>query len=236
MNAHTTHPLVESYLRDLEGLLQGIDAGERAEVLAGVREHLDGALPAGAGDDQVRSALAELGSPQAIADEAYASEPRPPAGRGPMSRPWVPLTVGILLGLALLGIVLAAGSLAAYSTSETVGMDAAGNEITDEDLQFSGVGPAGAVMALMFTWIFWLPATVLAVASPLWTGRQKVALALLGPGSAAVLVGLPELSWAFARNQLAINAAAWTSLVLVVIGGGWLLIRLCRAAARRSST
>lgn len=102
MNAHATHTLVERYLRDLEGLLQGIDAGERAEVLAGVREHLDGALPPEAADDQVRSALAELGPPQAAADEAYAGRPAHPASRGAvLSHPWVPLTVSALDVLAL---------------------------------------------------------------------------------------------------------------------------------------
>ena len=44
MSAHTTHPLVDAYLRDLELLLHGVEPGERAEVLAGVREHLDGRL------------------------------------------------------------------------------------------------------------------------------------------------------------------------------------------------
>lgn len=75
MTSAVTHPLVSAYLRDLERLLGGIDAGERAEVLAGVHEHLDVTLPPGASDDDVRHTLAELGSPQSVADEAYAGRP-----------------------------------------------------------------------------------------------------------------------------------------------------------------
>ena len=75
----TTHPLVASYLEDLDQLLAGIDPGDRAEVMAGVREHLDTALPGSdpVTDDDVRAALTELGPPHAVADEAYAG--RPPA-------------------------------------------------------------------------------------------------------------------------------------------------------------
>lgn len=61
MTPTTTHPLVASWLRDLDLLLYGIEPGERAEVLAGVREHLDASLPPGSGDDDVRAVLAELG-------------------------------------------------------------------------------------------------------------------------------------------------------------------------------
>ena len=63
----------------LNRLLAGIDPGDRAEVMSGVREHLDTALPGSdpVTDDDVRAALAELGPPHAVADEAYAG--RPPA-------------------------------------------------------------------------------------------------------------------------------------------------------------
>ena len=55
MSPRTTHPLVDAYLRDLELLLHGVEPGERAEVLAGVREHLDGSLTPGADDRAVRA-------------------------------------------------------------------------------------------------------------------------------------------------------------------------------------
>jgi uncharacterized membrane protein len=106
MSSHTTHPLVGSYLRDLELLLHGIEPGERAEVLAGVREHLDGSLAAGADDASVRAVLAELGPPQAIADEAYAGRPAPAAMRTNPSQ-WQAVTA---CGLNALGLLLTAFS------------------------------------------------------------------------------------------------------------------------------
>ena len=73
MTPGTTHPLVAAYLEELDGLLAGIEPRERADVMLGVREHLDGALGATGGTDQeVREALAELGPPQLVANEAYA--------------------------------------------------------------------------------------------------------------------------------------------------------------------
>ena len=80
MSTPVTHPLVGAYLRDLEMLLHGIEPGERAEVLAGVDEHLEVSLGPEASDDDVRRALAELGSPQSVADEAYAAPDRKLSG------------------------------------------------------------------------------------------------------------------------------------------------------------
>ncbi len=72
MTSALSHPLVSAYLRDLDLLLHGVEPGERSEVLAGVHEHLDASLLPGASDEDVRRSLAELGSPQSVADEAYA--------------------------------------------------------------------------------------------------------------------------------------------------------------------
>ncbi|MFW5469260.1 hypothetical protein ACOCJ4_04355 [Knoellia sp. CPCC 206435] len=47
MTTPVGHPLVDAYLRDLELLLDGVDPGERAEVLAGVHEHLEVSLASG---------------------------------------------------------------------------------------------------------------------------------------------------------------------------------------------
>ncbi|MFW5475101.1 HAAS signaling domain-containing protein [Knoellia sp. CPCC 206450] len=74
MTPATTHPLVAAWLRDLDLLLHGVEPGERAEVLAGVHEHLDATLPPGSSDADVRRVLADLGSPQSVADETYAGQ------------------------------------------------------------------------------------------------------------------------------------------------------------------
>ncbi|SDP32550.1 hypothetical protein SAMN04489867_2079 [Pedococcus dokdonensis] len=237
MSSSTTHPLVGSYLRDLELLLHGVEAGERAEVLAGVREHLDGTLAPGADDTAVLAALDELGSPQAIADEAYAGRPAtPPASPprpGAMSRAWVPVTVGVLLGLALLVTVLVIGSLGSYATSD--GLSSDGTTVVDPEVQFTSPGPGGVVIGLLASWFFWVPATILTLASPLWTNRQKVTLCLLTPLALVALVALPTIGWQSSHTELGINLGAWTSLALVLLGGGVLVWRLCRAAARKTA-
>ena len=101
MSAHTTHPLADAWLRDLELLLHGIDPGERAEVLAGVREHLDGSLPPDATDDDVRRALADLGSPQSVADEAYADRAIPAPRATTPGSPWLGITASCINALAM---------------------------------------------------------------------------------------------------------------------------------------
>lgn len=98
MTTPLAHPLVSSYLRDLEMLLHGVDPVERADVLGGVREHLDASLVPGASDDDVRAALAELGSPHAVADEAHAG--RPANELPPPQRPrWLAPVACILNGI-----------------------------------------------------------------------------------------------------------------------------------------
>lgn len=109
MSTPVTHPLVGAYLRDLEMLLHGIEPGERAEVLAGVDEHLEVSLGPEASDDDVRRALAELGSPQSVADEAYAGRPAPaaPSPAVPIRRrpsPWL-AHVACLVNALMLAVV-----------------------------------------------------------------------------------------------------------------------------------
>ncbi len=70
-----THPPVVAYLDRLERLLDGASPETRAEVMAGVREHLEARLATDAGPDEVRSVLSELGTPEQITDEAYPPAP-----------------------------------------------------------------------------------------------------------------------------------------------------------------
>ncbi|MBF5082637.1 hypothetical protein [Quadrisphaera sp. INWT6] len=75
------HPLVHAYLSDLGRALAGADPRERADVLDGVREHLDEALGDGAPVEtaDVRRVLADLGPVEAIAAQATRAElPAPP--------------------------------------------------------------------------------------------------------------------------------------------------------------
>ncbi|MGB7982420.1 MAG: hypothetical protein WCF36_16695 [Candidatus Nanopelagicales bacterium] len=231
-----THPLVASYLEDLDQLLAGIDPGDRAEVMAGVREHLDTALPGNdpVTDDDVRAALAELGPPHAVADEAYAGRPPatpPPAPRvGPMSRVWVPILVVILQVIALLFVLIIVGGFPAVTTSSvTAGAD--GVEVPGS-AELTGSPLLGSLAAIMFTLPLWATVALLVGLSPLWAGREKAAVVLLVPGAALLMGVLPLIGyWLVGVNGVYIGT--WTAVTLILFGGGWLMTRLTRRAAAR---
>jgi uncharacterized membrane protein len=154
MSPQTTHSLVDAYLHDLELLLHGIEPGERAEVLAGVREHLDGSLAPGADDASVRAVLAELGPPQAIADEAYAGRPGPPSHTTPAQ--WQAVTACAINALGLVLIV--------FST-------------------WWAMGPSTVIESGMLFAVPWCATFVLSMLAQTWTSRQRLASALLFPAT-----------------------------------------------------
>jgi len=117
-----TDPIARTarYQDDLARLLAALEPVQRAEVLDGVREHIDAALaevghtPTDADVDRI---LGELGSPGMVAEAALAERPAAegaaaawlgaaPAGgswREQLMGRWVPPTV--VIGLFLLGIL-----------------------------------------------------------------------------------------------------------------------------------
>jgi hypothetical protein len=232
----TTHPLVASYLEELGRLLAGIDPGDRAEVMAGVREHLDTALPGNdpVSDDDVRAALAELGPPHTVADEAYAGRPPatpPPAPRvGPMSRVWVPILVVILQVIALLFVLIIIGGMGAVSMVTTT-VDG----VTDPgSAELTGSPLLGSLSAIMFTLPLWATIALLVGLSPLWAGREKATVVLLVPGAALLMGVLPLIGyWLVGVNG--VYAGTWTAVAFILFGGGWLMTRLTRRAAGRAA-
>ncbi|MEO7270026.1 MAG: hypothetical protein ABIW49_12550 [Knoellia sp.] len=242
MTSALSHPLVSAYLRDLELLLHGVEPGERAEVLAGVHEHLDTSLAPSASDEDVRRSLAELGSPQSVAEEAYAGRPsfavsRPPTTAvrpGVMSRGWVPVTAGILIGLALCLVLLAVGAGSGYSTTSINSSDPSSQGFPQEVTLFNS-GPSALIAGLLFSWPLWVSAAVIVGISPLWTSRQKWSLQLLTPVSAIILWALPAIGWTLTRAELGINIGAWAGLSLTIVGGGFLLLRTCRTGTRQAN-
>ena len=230
----TTHPLVASYLQYLDQLLAGIHPGDRAEVMAGVREHLDTALPGSdpVTDDDVRAALAELGPPHAVADEAYAGRPPatpPPAPRvGPMSRVWVPVLVVILQVIALLFVLIIIGGMSAVVTTTVNGAtDPASAELTGSPL-------LGSMAAIMSTLPLWATIALLVGLSPLWVGREKAAVAALVPGAALLMGILPLIGYGLVGVN-GVYAGTWIAVALILFGGGWLMTRLTRRAAARAA-
>lgn len=110
MNSTRRRPAVERYLDELDEALRDMRADDRAEIVAGVREHIEASL----GDDDVddgriRRVLADVGDPLAIAaahGEGEGGAQRPDefgraSSRVPMlERDWVPAAtvLAFLLG------------------------------------------------------------------------------------------------------------------------------------------
>ncbi len=80
MNTTKHHRLADDYLRRLERAAQRLPRGDRDELVAEIRSHLDAGLPPDAGEAEVRNLLATLGSPEEIV--AAAGVVRPPQRRG----------------------------------------------------------------------------------------------------------------------------------------------------------
>lgn len=207
MTSALSHPLVSAYLRDLELLLRGVEPGERAEVLAGVHEHLDASMAPGASDDQVRRSLAELVSPQSVADEAYAGRPAPASAAPPQSRPnpWPAQIANVINGLSLLLLAL---------------------------LTLLRVMGSGATAPHSIEWIFfgatfaipWLLLVVLTSFTDAWGSGDKVRSILLYP---MTLVTLAVATWLVGLAQF--DVLGVLAALLVLAGGVWILIRLIRA-------
>jgi hypothetical protein len=225
---HTTHPLAAAYLRELDRLLAGLGPGDRAEVLTGVREHIDDALAGRPqpGAREVQAVLAELGPPEAVADEAYAGLPAatplaPPPRRLALERAWVPTAVVILLSLALLGMVSTWAGMVGYAGSGT-------------DVSYTAAFPTATFVLLLVTSVLWVPAAALALMSSLWSSREGRELALLAPGVAVAMTLLPDLGYYLSHREIGINIGAWSAVALALLGGSWLLWHHTRAAMRRA--
>lgn len=71
----TAHPLVEGYLRSLEGAAKVLPRRERDELVAEIRAHLDEAVPPSASEADVRNAIDALGAPWDIVAAAGGEKP-----------------------------------------------------------------------------------------------------------------------------------------------------------------
>lgn len=223
------------YLDDVARRLTDLDPGERAEILAGLREHLAGALAEGpqpptAAD--VGRVLDELGPPEDVAaaaladlDRGSAHGPRSsrPVGRSPvLSRAWMPAVVGALLVLGcavVLGPALVAAVRLAFN-----GAPADGSVMSAELL---AVG-AGAVLGLPV----WALAAGLMLTSPLWAGAYRLLGVLLLPGlvlATAVVLGV--------AGSALLNASGLVPVAGVLVlaaAASWSVVKVWRSGAARA--
>lgn len=210
MTTPLAHPLVSSYLRDLEMLLHGVDPVERADVLGGVREHLDASLIPEASDDDVRAVLAELGSPHAVADEAYADRISPaPVATLPSQptrpSPWTAHVACFLngVGLAFIAILTLVGAFSSGFMAPH-----------PSELAFVGT-------AFIIPWFFLM---VLTSMSEVWGSRDKFRSILLYPVTWIALAVSTSLF-----GLTGVGALARIAAVVVITGAAWTLVRLVRA-------
>ena len=233
---HTVHPLVARYLHDLDVLLEGIEPVERAEVVEGVREHIETSLSHTEGaDSDVRTALDEVGPASAVAEEAWAGRTSPaPSSRLPWaSRAWLPNAVAFFEAVTLLVVMVAVGGSAAVSTSSGTVTTADGQSTTEVTRSSFDGSISSALTALVAAIPFWLVILVLVGLSALWTARQKAILMVLPLASAIAFAGLPMLGHALIGIN-GVYAGAWTALALTIGGGGFLVVALVRGAVGRS--
>ncbi|MEP7332794.1 MAG: hypothetical protein ABI692_11950 [Terracoccus sp.] len=201
-----THPLVDAYLDRLSRLLDGASRETRSEVMAGVREHLDVRLPADASLEQVRSVLSELGTPEQIADEAWAAAPdrgSTPISPRLMERAWVPV---IVMFVSLLWLVAPAVIVVGSSGDSALALHPA------ELLALLFVPPAWPVVAL-FVGI-----------SRLWITSEKVVLIAALPALAGWLLILTPLP----------NVLRTVAGLLGVLIVAWVVVRAGRKGLARA--
>ncbi|GGB83413.1 hypothetical protein N798_05210 [Knoellia flava TL1] len=202
MTPATTHPLVAAWLRDLELMLHGVEPGERAEVLAGVHEHLDATLPPGSTDADVRRVLADLGSPESVADEAYAG--RPPLAVTP-SHPGSPLPAMVAVAVNALCIVLLL-----------------------LPVLFGALHAAEILMALPIVALPWVVVSVLTATSTRWTSREKAAAIGLLP---ATILALSLVVWLM-MALIGPHIVNLVPTLAILGTASWVLVRLGRSALR----
>lgn len=239
------HHLVGAYLDEVETGLRDIEisGSDRAEVLAGLRDHVAEALAEQAGDRaptdaEIRDVLAALGSPDDVvrgyaehtsgrderrhgASAAHGSKggTSGTSGRAWHDRRWVPWLVAILQVItwvvSYVSIVLA-GGLAGPTRSVGRGPDA--GRVVDwgraADQALSGL------VAAAIPW--WAILGTFVLASRLWSRRERhlhlalPAIAVLTPVVVSVLVVL------LGESRLA-EAAGWVALAAVLL---WLILAL----------
>jgi len=102
----TTHPLAAEYLRELQRRARAVPRGQREELVAEIRSHLESAIGPDATEADVRNVIDDLGPPSAIV-----AATRPEGAAGGRAREVIalvllvtgfPFVIGWMVGAALL--------------------------------------------------------------------------------------------------------------------------------------
>lgn len=226
----TEHPSVTAYLNELTRLLREAQPEDRAEVVAGVRDHLEAALaeqpePA---DADIQEVLSRLGPPEDVAREALGNASQTVNATPWHSRGWVPVTVVVLQFLALLlGLLVGVANMKWTSLSYT-SLDVQ-PAVAFDLFQVLLAAPV-TLLAGVLPWLLMLG---LVLPSRLWATREKTTHALLLPLSGLVATATPAAAWLLTRDETGMLVGAGAGLAWVIGGVALVLVILTRRALRR---
>ncbi len=226
----TEHPSVTAYLDELTRLLREAEPQDRAEVLAGVRDHLEAALaePPKPTDADIQEVLSRLGPPEDVAREALGNASQKGSATPWHSRGWVPLTVVVLQLLALLLGLLVGVATMKWTSLHSTSLDV--QPAVEFDL-FQVL--LAAPVTLLAGGLPWLLMLGLVLPSRLWTTREKTTHALLLPLSGLVATATPAVAWLLTRNETGMLLGAGAGLAWVIGGVALVLAILTKRALRR---
>ncbi|HET7822605.1 MAG TPA: hypothetical protein VFL10_13865 [Ornithinibacter sp.] len=215
---------VATYLDDLARMLSDIDPGERDEVLAGIREHLDAEIGSSdGGDAAVQAALLRLGPPERVAAEARAGHPAGPGAATAVARVTHPTRTRVATAVALALVVwLALWILVTRLAMLPLLYGGSGNEGVEALLPH----PSEILLMVPLSPV-WLVPLALVLLAPEVSGRPKIWLALSGP--AVFVVGLVAGVW---FDPLAVTTAVVVIGTLGVLG---LAVAIARRVWRETS-
>lgn len=101
----TNQELIADYLTAVRDATRSLPAGKRETIIGDLESHIEQALPADAGEAQVRTVLDRLGSPESIATEAGADEAPFSAKKGPSRVKEIIGLVGLSVGSLFIPII-----------------------------------------------------------------------------------------------------------------------------------
>jgi hypothetical protein len=204
-------------------MLSDLDASERDEVLAGIREHFD-AVPSERPADPtaVEAVLLRLGSPEQVAAEARRGlapvsgfpDAVPQPTRAAAAAPSFAVAALPRVAVATTLLVTVPFLLLIFWTRASAVMSAGGSG-WPETVGLFGTNGMEVALLMVLTSPLWVVALVCALVAPTLHSSTRLRLALLGPASFVV----------------AILAASWSApgLLSGVIAGGLVVLTLWQA-------
>ena len=215
----TTDP-VRSYLDDLARMLSDLAPGDRDEVLAGVREHLDASLE-GADDEEraTAEALHRLGPPQDVAAEARAALGSVTGGTAdPVAPRRLPHRAWLATGLVLTALSTVPFTAAAGVSIVVDQVDGAGR-----GLPFTFPLEPSAVVMVVLCWPLWAAGAVAVVVARRWMPRTWKLLLAAGPVALAstALASLTPAPAGIGPFIGVLVLVAATALVLAGVRTAW---------------